>query len=188
VTRRGPSVAFAAIPVAALIAGCGPSEAGEADPRAYARSVCSGLLTWSRGVTADSAELSRALQAGGADVATVKARYTRFFAGTVRRTDELVSVVGQAGAPKVDNGLGYSRDLAAALATTRRGLAEAQARFAALPTGDLRSYAAGAGRIRDSLGTLFTGIGATLDRLGSTYTDPDLNEAFRDEPDCQRLG
>lgn len=187
-TCKGTFVAFAVIAVVVLAAGCGPSEAGQADPRAYARSVCSGLLTWSRGVTADSAEPSRALQAGGGDVATVRARYTRFFARAVRRTDELVRAVGRAGAPKVDNGLAYARDLTSALTSIRKGLADAEARFAALPTGDLRSYAAGAGRIRDSLRTSFTGVGATLDRLGSTYTDPDLNDAFRDEPDCRRLG
>lgn len=183
-TREVP---FVALVLAVLLFGCGPSEAGDTDPRSYARSVCSGLVAWREGISADSAQLSRALRARSADVATVKGRYARFFAGAVRRTDDLLRTVEQAGAPEVDDGLGYARDLRGALAQARRGLAEAQARFAALPTRDLRSYAAGAADIRDSLGTLFSGVGASLDRLGSTYTDSDLNEAFRDEPACQRL-
>lgn len=105
----------------------------------------------------------------------------------VRRTDQLIGTVRAAGAPDADRGLGYARDLAAALDRTRAGLAAAQTRFAALPTGDLRRYAAGARGVRDSLGTLFSQVGATLDELGGTYTDSGLNRAFRDEPACQRL-
>jgi hypothetical protein len=186
VTRRVPFVSVAAA-VLVLLMGCGPSNGGDADPRAYAKSVCSGLVIWREGITGDSAELSRALGSRATDIATVKARYTRFFAGAVRRTDDLLKTVREAGAPEVDDGLGYARDLTDALARTRKGLADAQARFGALPTRDLRSYATGAARVRDSLGALFTGVGAALDRLGSTYPDSDLNEAFRDEPGCQRL-
>jgi hypothetical protein len=182
-TRR---VVFVAI-VLAAIAGCGVSEGGDVEPEAYAKAVCSGLLTWRTGVTADSTQLSNALKAGGSDVATVKARYATFFSGAVKRTDLLVRTVGDAGAPEVDNGLGYARDLQAALAQTRKGLADAQTRFARLPTTDLRSYAAGAAKVRDSLGTVFTEVGSSLDRLGSTYTDDGLNKAFADDPDCRSL-
>ena len=65
--------------------------------------------------------------------------------------------------------------------------AAAQKSFAALPTNDLARYAAGARKIRDSLGGLFTQVGATLDQLGRTYTSADLNRAFGEEPACQRL-
>jgi hypothetical protein len=95
--------------------------------------------------------------------------------------------VQSAGAPKADHGLGYSRDLAAALAKTRAGLAGAQKSFAALPTGDLAAYAAGARKVRDSLGTVFSQVGTTLDQLGGTYNDSGLNRAFRADPACQRL-
>jgi hypothetical protein len=139
------------------------------------------------GVAADSAELTRALGSGPSEIPTVKARYTRFFARAGRRTDDLARAIERAGAPKADNGLGYARDLATALDRTRKGISDARARFAALPTTGLRSYAAGAARVRDSLDTLFTGVGASLDRIGSTYTDPALDRAFRDEPDCRRL-
>lgn len=178
-------VLFVAI-VLLAVAGCGVSEGGDVEPKAYARTVCSGLLAWRLGVTADSAALSDALKSS-ADVATVKARYTTFFSGAVRRTDQLVRAVAGAGAPEVDNGLGYARDLNAALVKTRKGLADAQVRFSRLLTTDLRSYASGAAKIRDSLGTVFTDVGSSLDRLGSTYTDSDLNKAFGDEPDCRSL-
>src|SRR5215212_8503748 len=108
-TRR---VLFVAI-VLAAVAGCGVSDGGDIEPRAYAKSVCSGLLTWRTGVTADSTRLSSGLKSGGSDVATVKARYTTFFSAAVTRTDQLVRTVGDAGAPKVDNGIGYARDLKA---------------------------------------------------------------------------
>lgn len=175
------------LPLAVVLAtACGPTDAGEAEPAAYAQAVCSGLSSWQQGIAGDSAELTRSLQAATA-VPAVRARYTGFYAATVRRTDALLGTVRQAGAPAADHGLGYARDLTAALVRTRAGLADAQARFAALPTGDLRSYAAGAATVRDSLGTLFTEVGGTLDRLGGTYTDSSLNSAFRDEPACQRL-
>ena len=56
-----------------------------------------------------------------------------------------------------------------------------------MPTNDLAGYAAGARKIRDSLGAVFTQVGATLDQLGRTYTSADLNRTFDDEPACQRL-
>ena len=173
--------------VLATVAGCGVENGGDAEPKAYAKAVCSGLVAWRTGITADSAKLSGALSSGASDVATVKRRYADCFAGTTRRTDDLSRAVGAAGAPKVDNGVGYARDLAAALTQVRKGLADAQARFAKLPTGDLRSYAAGAAKIRDSLGTVFTDAGTSIDRLGAAYPDSHLADAFRDEPDCQRL-
>jgi hypothetical protein len=171
---------------AGLATACGATDAGDVAPTAYARSVCSGLIGWRDGVAADSAELSHSLERA-ADVATVRARYTTFFTATVRRTDQLLAAVKSAGAPKADHGLGYSRDLTAALQQARTGLAGAQMTFAALPTGDLAAYAAGARKVRDSLGTVFARVGTTLDQLGGTYTDSGLNRAFRDDPACQRL-
>lgn len=167
--------------------GCGPSNGGDTAAEDYAKSVCAGLLSWRQGVTNDSAQLSRQLQASAADVGTVKAKYTAFFQGVVRRTDALLSAVDRAGAPKVDDGSGYARDLRAALTEARTGLASAQRRFAALPTNNLRSYAAGAAKTRDDLGTIFVGVGEALDRLGRTYPDKGLNEAFEEQPDCKSL-
>jgi hypothetical protein len=178
---------FAVLTLSALLAtGCGATDAGAVEPAAYARSICSGLIGWRDGVAADSAALSKSL-ADAADVATVRSRYATFFTATVRRTDELITTVKSAGAPKADHGLGYSRDLTAALQKARAGLAGAQKSFAALPTGDLAGYAAGARKVRDSLGTIFGEVGTTLDQLGGTYTDAGLNRAFRADPACQRL-
>ena len=176
-----------ALPVAVLLlSACGADEAGDVEPGRYAQTVCTGLVGWRDGVAGDSAQLTGSLQ-GAADVATVRARYTRFFSSAVRRTDELLTTVRDAGAPDADQGLGYARDLTAALERTRTGLASAQKTFGALPTGDLQAYATGARGVRDSLGTLFSQVGTTLDQLGGTYTDADLNGAFRDEPACRRL-
>jgi hypothetical protein len=169
-----------------LLTACGPEDAGGTEPADFARSVCAQLTSWRDGVAADSAELTRSL--GGADdVATVRSRYGQFFTSTERRTDQLIQAFGTAGAPKVDHGRGYSRDLTAALQSARSGLATARKSFAALPTDDLAGYAAGARKIRDSLGGVFTQVGTMLDRLGRTYTSADLNRAFGDEPACQRL-
>jgi hypothetical protein len=169
-----------------LLTACGPEDAGDTEPADFARSVCAGLTSWRDGVVTDSAELTRSL--GGADdVATIRSRYGRFFTSSVRRTDQLIHAVDTAGAPEVDHGRGYSRDLMAALESARSGLATAQRSFAALPTGELAGYAAGARKIRDSLGGVFTQVGTTLDELGRTYTSADLNRAFGDEPACQRL-
>jgi hypothetical protein len=180
-------VPFVAFLVAGLVSACGPSNGGDVSAEDYAKSVCAGLLSWRQGVAGDSARLSRDLQAGAADVATVKAKYTAFFQGAVRRTDTLLTAVGKAGAPKVDNGTSYARDLQAALAQTRTGLASAQRRFAALPVDNLRSYAAGAAKIRDELGTVFLGVGTALDQLGKTYPDKGLNKAFENDGDCKSL-
>jgi hypothetical protein len=178
---------FAVLALSAVLAtACGATDAGDVAPTAYAKSVCTGLIGWRDGVAADSAALSQRL-ADAADVATVRSRYATFFTATVRRTDELIGTVKSAGAPKADHGLGYSRDLVAALDKARAGLAGAQKSFAALPTGDLAAYAAGARKVRDSLGTVFGEVGSTLDQLGGTYTDSGLNRAFRADPACQRL-
>jgi hypothetical protein len=178
-----PLVAFLAV----AASGCGPTNGGDVPPEDYAKTVCAGLLSWRQSVANDSTRLSSDLQAAAADVGTVKAKYTAFFQGVVRRTDVLLSAVSKAGAPKVDNGSSYARDLKSALAETRVGLANAQRRFAVLPANDLRSYAAGAAKIRDDLGKVFIGVGSALDRLGRTYPDKDLNEAFEQQPDCKSL-
>lgn len=174
------------VPIIAILVACGPSNAGNVDADVYAGDVCSALLAWRQGVTNDSSELSRALGAA-ADTATVRARYTTFFAAAVRRTDALVTAVGRAGAPKAEGGNGYARDLATTLATTTTALRRARSRFAALPTADLASYAAGAAKIRDELGSAFAGIGRSLDRLAESYPDDELNAAFAEQPACQSL-
>ena len=176
----------AAAAAVVLLTACGPEDAGGTEATQYARSVCAGLGTWRDGVAADSAELTRSLSSA-ADVATVRSRYSRFFTSAVRRTDQLIHAVDTAGAPKVDHGQGYSRDLTAALQRARAGLAAAQKSFAALHAGDLAGYAAGARTIRDSLGGVFSQVGTALDQLGRTYTSADLNRAFGDEPGCRRL-
>ena len=177
---------IATVVAAVLLTACGPEDAGDTEPAQYARSICSGLTSWRDGVAADSAELSRGLSSAG-DVVTVRSTYSRFFTATVRRTDQLIRAVDAAGAPDADHGRGYSRDLGAALQRARSGLARAQQGFAALPAGDLGRYAAGARNIRDSLGAVFGQVGTTLDQLGQTYADADLNRAFADEPACRRL-
>jgi hypothetical protein len=176
----------AALVAVVLLTGCGPEDAGDTDPARYARSVCSGLATWRDGVAADSAELTGSLGTA-TDVATVRSRYGRFFTSTVRRTDQLVHGIGSAGAPEVDHGQGYALDLVAALEQARSGLATAQKNFSTLPTTDLAAYAAGARKLRDSLGAVFGRVGSALDQLGRTYDAADLNRAFGDEPACQRL-
>jgi hypothetical protein len=185
VPRRVPIVLIAFL--LAALAACGPSNGGAVDSGDYANAVCGSLLSWRQGVTTDSTKLSADLQARSGDIATVKAKYTAFYRSIVARTDTLVAAVRKAGAPKVDNGSSYARDLLAALNQTRSGLATAQRRFAALPTTDLRSYAAGAGKIRDDLGKVFLGVGDSLDTLGRTYPDKGLNQAFERSSDCQNL-
>lgn len=106
--RSIAAVLAAAVPATA----CGAADAGEVEPERYATSVCSRLATWRDGILADSAGLTGSL-GKASDVATVRAHYTRFFSGTVRRTDQLLGAVRDAGAPKADHGLGYARDLAA---------------------------------------------------------------------------
>jgi hypothetical protein len=178
---------FAVVTLSAVLAtACGATDAGDVEPAAYARSVCSGLIGWRDGVAADSTALSRSL-ADAADVATVRSRYALFFTAAVRRTDEVIGTLKSSGAPDADHGLGFSRDLTAALVKARTGLAGAQKAFAALPTGDLGAYAEGARTVRDSLGTVFGQVGTTLEELGGTYTDSGLNRAFRENPACQRL-
>jgi hypothetical protein len=179
-----PLVAFV---LAGSVSACSPSNGGDVPPEDYAKTICAGLLSWRQGVASDSARLSRELQAGAAEVATVKAKYTAFFQGVVRRTDLLLAAVNKAGAPKVDNGTSYAHDLQAALTKARAGLAAAQRRFAALPVNDLGSYAAGAAKARDDLGTVFLGVGTALDDLGRTYPDKGLNEAFEQQADCKSL-
>lgn len=181
-----PRPILPAVAVLLLLAGCGAKETGDVEPAAYAQAVCTGLVGWRDGVAGDGAQLTGSLQ-GAADLGTVRARYTRFFSSAVRRTDEVLGTVRDAGAPDADRGLGYARDLTAALESTRTGLVDAQKTFGALPTDDLTAYAAGARKARDSLGTLFSQVGTTIDQLGDTYTDSDLNGAFRDQPACRRL-
>jgi hypothetical protein len=184
---RSRVVAVSAALVVAASAGCGPSNGGGVRPGDYAKAVCASLLAWKRGVANDSALLSKQLQARSLDVRTVSAKYTAFFRGVVTRTDALLEEIGSVGAPAVDSGAYYARDLRAALAQARAGLADARARFAALPADDLRSYAAGAARIRDQLGRVFLDADAALGRLGRTYSDKALNSAFEDQPDCRSL-
>lgn len=187
VIRRGVLTPFLGLVILVGMTGCGPTNGGDVAADAYAGTVCSGLLAWRQGVNNDSAQLSRALQAGASDVSTVKAKYTAFFRGVVRRTDVLLTAVDRAGAPKVDNGVLYARDLRTALAQARAGLATAQRRFAGLPTNNLRSYATGAAKARDELGTVLVGVGAALERLGQTYPDKRLNKAFDQQPNCKGL-
>jgi hypothetical protein len=114
----------------------------------------------------------------------VKARHTTFFHRVVGRTDALLTGIEDAGAPRVDDGVDYGRDLHTERMQTRTGLADVRARFAASPTGGLQGYATGSAKIRDHLGRVFAGVDAALDRFGLTYPDNSLNRAFDRQPDC----
>lgn len=173
------------VAVLALTVGCGPENAGEAEPVAYAKDVCAALATWQRGVTSDSQRLSKALQARGADLATVKARYTDFFASAVRRTNALLATVTEAGAPKVDDGVDFAEELDGTLTEAKRALAAAQRRFAGLRSDNLAAYARGAERILDDLGTVLLGLGQSLDRINRSHSAEALEEAFTEERACR---
>jgi 3-deoxy-D-arabino-heptulosonate 7-phosphate (DAHP) synthase len=187
VRLKATLAAFVAFAVVASVAACGPRNGGDVKPADYAKRVCSTLLTWRQAVASDSARLSRRLQARSLDVGAVKARYTEFFQAVVGRTDALLTQINAAGAPRVNNGVDYSRGLLTALRQARAGLADARVRFARLPATDLRSYAAGAATIRDQLGRVFLAVGAALDRLSRTNTDKSLNRAFDQQSECRSL-
>jgi hypothetical protein len=188
VVRPSPVLAGCAALAVVLATGCGTRNGGDVKPDGDAQAVCSTLLAWRQRVPADSARLSAELQAGSLDAQPVKDRYTAFFQAVVGRTDTMLTGIDKAGAPKVDNGAAYARELRAALTEARSKLADARARLSALPAGDLRPYAAGAATIRDQLGPVFTDIGTTLDRLGRSYPDKALNGAFDRQQECTRLG
>jgi hypothetical protein len=163
------------------LAGCGGSSPSGVAPKAYIKSVCTSLRSWSSGIRTAGNQL-QAAATGTRSLAAGKQQYQTFIVALATDTGRAVNDLKSAGVPAVKNGKQISDALVGAFTQARSGLSQAVTQAGAIPTTSAAAYQAAAtgvtASIRQTLGQIAT---ARPER------DPGLRAAAAKEPACQAL-
>jgi hypothetical protein len=177
--------------VVSLCAACGTSGGGEAggeavDPAEWVESVCTSLTGWRNDLQGSTEEI----QQSSPDLSNpeeAQSLLTTFLEDAVTRTDQLLTEIGDAGAPDVEQGAAISTDLQAALEDARDVLAEARDGAQELPTDDPIAFGTGAQELAGSIQDGLNDVGQTFNKLNDQYDAPEVEEAFQSSDTCSAL-
>ena len=177
--------------VVGVCAACGRSGGGEAtgeaaDSDEWVESICTSLTGWRNDLQESTQEIQRsALDLSNPEEA--QSLLTTFLEDAVTRTDQLLSEIGEAGAPDVEQGTAISTDLQAALDDGRDVLAEARDGVQELPTDDPIAFVSGAQELAGSVRDGLNDVGQTFDQLNDRYDAPEVEEAIKSSDTCSAL-
>jgi hypothetical protein len=183
--------------VAGICAACGESDGGEAggeapappaaaEPSDWVENVCTSLVGWRSDLQGSSEEL----QQSAPDLSNPEEARTvlsDFLDDAVTRTEQLLTEIGDAGAPDVEQGSAISTDLQAALRNARDVLADARAGAEELPTDDPVAFGTGAQELAGSIQDGLNDVGQTFTDLNERYDAPEIEEAFQSSDACTEL-
>ena len=177
--------------VVGLCAACGGNGGGEADgeaadPGEWVESICTSLTGWRD----DLQESTQEIQQSAPDLSNpeeAQSLLTTFLEDAVTRTDQLLSEVGEAGAPDVEQGTAISTELQGALEDARDVLAEARDGAQELPTDDPIAFGTGAQELAGSIQDGLNDVGQTFNQLNDRYDAPEVEEAFENSDTCSGL-
>jgi hypothetical protein len=177
--------------VVGLCAACGSNGGGgagaeAADPGDWVESICTSLTGWRD----DLQESTQEIQQSAPDLSNpeqAQSLLSTFLDDAVTRTDQLLSEVGDAGAPDVEQGAAISTELQAALKDARDVLADARDGVQELPTDDPAAFGTGAQELAGSIQDGLNGVGQTFNRLNDRFDAPEVEEAFENSDTCGAL-
>jgi len=170
----------------ALAAGCGGGEdTPEGIPPAdWAQSVCGALADWQTSLQEQSQGLtSQVLEAKNPQAA--KQQISAFLDQVIVETETMISTVGAAGQPAVDEGDQIVEDFNNGLVRMRRAFEDAATQVQSVPTDDPQAFQQELTQIGEGLQTQGQAIGDTLGEIDDKYDAEELSRAFEDTPQCQ---
>jgi hypothetical protein len=165
--------------------GGGKSYSGT-EPGVWAATVCGAVGDWTRGLQADSAQLSSGL-GGTADLKVVKRRFVAFLEGAERKTHTMLATIRGAGAPAVKDGATIQKEFVSGLEGAETSFTHAIARAKKLSTTDGQAFASGVQALGGDVQQELIDVGTKFNTLGDKYEDSTLNKATTDEPSCSMI-
>lgn len=176
------SVVLIAVLVAVIAGGCGGGGTKKTGSEKYVSTVCSSLVTWEQGFSADSKKLTSQLSKLSTDLPKLKSTLTDYVNGLVAKTDDLQSKIKALGEPDVANGAQIEKKIDAVLAVLTTALKEMKAKVEALKPDNPAAFL----RAGTSLYSSFSGLGSKLS--GIKLNSAELKKAASKDPACQKLG
>ena len=179
--RAATAIRISLLLATLVLAGCGGSTPSGVTPKAYIKSVCTSLGSWSAGVRTAGNRL-QASATGTTSLASGRQQYQTFVVALVGNTGRAVDDLKRAGVPAVKNGKQISDALVGAFTQAKSGLTQAATQAGAIPTTSSGAYQAAASGVTAS-------IRQTLGQIANVRPerDPQLHAAATKEPACQAL-
>jgi hypothetical protein len=176
--------------LALAASGCGGGGGGKSysgtEPSVWAATVCGAVGDWTRGLRADSSQLSAGL-GGTTDLKVVKRRFVAFLENAQLKTRTMLTRIRGAGAPAVKDGATIQNELVSGLEGAETSFTRAIARAKSLSTTDGQAFAAGVQDLGGDVQQELIDVGSEFNTLGDKYQDSDLNKATTDEPACSNI-
>ncbi len=124
--------------------------------------------------------------AGATSIDDIRDRLVEFVDGAIERTDEMLADIEAAGSPDVENGEQLAEDFHDVLADFNKALGEVRTTAEGL-SDDPAQFAEGVQQIATIMTKVGGDIQQGLDDLQKSAASDALNEAFDDDPACQKL-
>lgn len=159
---------------------------GRVEASAWTADVCGSVSSWLEDVEARSSEIGSSAQDAGS-VEGIKRELVAFFDEMIDRTDRMVTEIERAGVPDVDDGDAIAEDFRTSMGPLREALADARDRAEKLPADDPEAFAQGAVALGEDVQNAGGDVQKAFDDLEQKYDTPELDQAFADEPACEKL-
>lgn len=175
---------FVAVAVAAALVGgtlASPALAATASPKAWAKSVCGALDSWTTEVTAASAKAAKAKPKSAVGV---RKQLTKLLATTELETKSLIADLRDAGQPDVKDGKQIAATMRDGYAQVLRIVAGAKKSLSKISTKDPVAFTNAVRGVQDSLESGLEGVQAAFSAVRSADA-PTLVAAFAANKRCK---
>jgi len=181
----------ACVLLALALSGVAAGSTQDATPKQWVSTLCGSLLTWEQTVKKEFAQLNTTVvtlkKSGNADPKRAKSELVTFLGRIVGSTNTLVGKLRAVGAPSMQNGDKLQNAILTGLGQVNKAFKDAKKAAQKLPTGSRKQFTLAAQRLGTTVKASVTRANAALSGLAK-YDTPELDQAFKDDPACKKLG
>lgn len=177
--------------LALALSGVAAGSTENATPKEWVSTLCGSLVTWEQTVKKQFTQLNTTVvklkKSGKADPKRAKAELVRFLGRIVGSTNTLVNKLKAVGPPDMENGDKLQGALLTGLGQVNTAFKDARTAAQKLPTGSRKQFALAAQRLGTTVKASVSRANGALSGLAK-YDTPELDQAFKDDPACKKLG
>jgi hypothetical protein len=182
------ALALVFLVVALAAAGCGGGGGDSAEgapPDEWAADVCGALSDWNTALE-DGATQIQADAASATSIQEARQLIVDYLDQAIERTDEMLNRIEEAGTPAVDDGEAIAQSFRDELAKIKPIFEDARETAANLPD-DPQAFAEQGQELGTSITSAGDEIGGRLQDLSADVNSEELDQAFNEEPTCERF-